>query len=135
VADVRIACRTAMVRLDGSLIKVRRGRTLAHADHPIVRENPDDGMVGVEVPADGTLSPPIEGDGSGTALPALVERPGDRDARPVWDTYAAALGLNAEVVAGLSNKGEVIALADAVAAGDLVLADDGTLVDPTAPEG
>jgi len=29
------------VRLDGTVHRVRRGRTLAHADHPIVRDNPD----------------------------------------------------------------------------------------------
>lgn len=41
MADVLIARRTAVVRLDGSPVRVRRGATLAHAEHPIVRENPD----------------------------------------------------------------------------------------------
>ena len=30
-----------MVALDGTPHRVRRGRTLAHADHPIVQEYPD----------------------------------------------------------------------------------------------
>lgn len=36
-----IARTSARVGLDGVVHRVRRGSTLAHADHPIVRENPD----------------------------------------------------------------------------------------------
>ena len=35
-----IARTSARVGLDGVVHRVRRGSTLAHADHPIVRENP-----------------------------------------------------------------------------------------------
>lgn len=36
-----IARTSARVSVDGTVYRVRRGATLAHSDHPIVRENPD----------------------------------------------------------------------------------------------
>lgn len=41
MTDLRIAHRSALVDLDGVNQHIRRGRTLAVADHPIVQDNPD----------------------------------------------------------------------------------------------
>lgn len=40
-ADLMLARRTAVVVLDGTPHRVRRGRTTAHADAPVVRARPD----------------------------------------------------------------------------------------------
>lgn len=40
MTELLIAKRSAMVTLDGALLRVRRGRTLAHAEHPIVAADP-----------------------------------------------------------------------------------------------
>lgn len=41
MSDLRIARRSAVVVLDGTPHRVRRGRSVAHADSPVVREHPE----------------------------------------------------------------------------------------------
>lgn len=41
MSDLLIATQTHQVRLDGTVHRVRRARTVAHVDHPIAAAHPD----------------------------------------------------------------------------------------------
>lgn len=49
-------------------------------------------LEGVEHPADGTLSPEIEGDGTGEPLAPIVDRPAVSATKGEWVEYAVARG-------------------------------------------
>ena len=131
MADVMVARQGARLVVDGRSVRVLANRTTAHADHQVVRDYPDLWKpLPVDFPAE--VGQPEQ---PGAPAPGVgPARPGAREARDVWDAYAAALGLNAEAVSALSNKGEVVALVDALEAGTVVLADDGQVVAEQAPE-
>lgn len=123
MADVMVATRTVMVRVGDTVHQVWVNQTTAHPDSEVVRDHPD--LWRVMVPDFPAPDDPA----------VLLERPADRSGRPAWDAYAVALGLNPEGVAALSTKGDVIALADGLTAGTLVLGDDGQVVDVSTPGG
>lgn len=72
--------------------------------------------------ADKVASGELEVRVDGQALPPA---PAKSAARPAWNDYAVALGLNADLVAGLPSKGDVASLAARVASGELELDDAG----------
>lgn len=41
MADVMIARESRLVSVDGQEVRVRRNRTTAHSDHPIVKNHPE----------------------------------------------------------------------------------------------
>lgn len=89
----------------------------------------------VDHPADGTMSPPIEGDGSGEALPDAPIDDGlpDEDANKAeWVEVATRLGFT-KSAADHMHKADLIDKVRAVWAGDLVVDEDGQLVDPERP--
>lgn len=113
-ADVVIARRTAVVRLDGAPHRVRRERTIAHVGHPIVREYPElwrPLTVDYDLPGSGGSSP-------AQPDPGGPDRPSSRARRSTWEAYAVALGGDADQVAALDDKSDVIALADELEAGE-----------------
>jgi hypothetical protein len=89
------------------LHKVRQG-SLAHADAAVVQLCPDIWEpLPVDYPAADVPDPAVR----------TLTRPSDRDGRGVWDAYAVELGLDAEAVAAMAKKAEVIKAADARASG------------------
>lgn len=61
---------------------IAEGYLSAEVETKVVEVAPETGeMVGLKHPADGTLSPPLEGEGAGEALPPITDAPKSRRSR------------------------------------------------------
>lgn len=99
-----IAHRSQMVNLDGDQVHVKRGRTIAIADHRIVTDNPELWR---------PLAVDFDTEEGGTPAGESVARPTHNSRKAEWETYARSLGVDEEFIAGAS-KDDLIAECEAV---------------------
>lgn len=102
-----IAHRSQMVNLDGEQVHVKRGRTIAVADHRIVTDNPD---LWRDLVVD------FDTEEGGAPARENVARPTHNSRKADWAAYALSLGVPGDVVDGMS-KEDLIAECEAVEAG------------------
>jgi hypothetical protein len=119
VTDLRIAHRSAVVDLDGTPHRVRRGRTLAVAEHPIVVEHPELWRpLVVDYDVDPDQPPAAAGPaptGDDDNADASAARPPVNASKADWQAYALTLGFADDFV-NESTKADLIAHIDGLEA-------------------